>query len=270
MSPVRIPITAALLVLGCGGSGDQPESPRGVEKKPVAGSQAGTVVSAPLEVLVENAADPFSRADGTGYANDVVRAAFAAAGVPIMLTIVPYVRCKSRVLEGSAALCFSMSWDPSFQGKVKFADTPLFSVWPVYFERRDHPLRARSEDELGRGVMIGTIRSYEYPESTLQARERGAIFAEGSSESGNLKKLAAGRLDTAMVMANSLTGTRLWLEQSKVHGLVREAFRSPSQQVAFLGASTAHPRGLWALENYNRGIAIIEKNGVLDRIRKQW
>ena len=35
----------------------------------------------PLEVAVEDAADVWSRADGTGYANDIVRAAFRAGGI---------------------------------------------------------------------------------------------------------------------------------------------------------------------------------------------
>ena len=42
---------------------------------------AARAVDRTLEIYVENAADPFSRPDGTGYANDVVRAAFEAVGV---------------------------------------------------------------------------------------------------------------------------------------------------------------------------------------------
>ena len=70
----------------------------------------------PLEIHVENAADPFSRPDGTGYANDVVRAAFESVGVRVKFTVVPYARCKYKVLSGAAAVCVSMSWDPSFEG----------------------------------------------------------------------------------------------------------------------------------------------------------
>lgn len=238
---------------------------------PPKGAQGASPRPGPLlEVFVENAADPFSRPDGTGYANDVVRAAFAAVNVDIVLTIVPYVRCKAKVLDGSAALCFSMSWLKEFEGRVKFADTPLFSVTPVYFENPAHPLAARNEEELGKGIRIGTIRGYEYPASTLRARDRGAVFVDGSSAAANLKKLAAGRLDAAMVMADSLNGARLWIDQARVGNLVREAFKCPSVQVAFLGASTRNPRGMWAIEKYNRGIAIISKNGVLDSIRKRW
>src|SRR3954453_2238945 len=111
-----------------------------------------------LEIYVENAADPFSRPDGTGYANDVVCAALAAVGVRITLKVVPYTRCKYKVLSGEAAACVSMSWDPSFEGRVKFADTPLINVTPVYYENRARPLTARSEAELGKAIVVGTIR----------------------------------------------------------------------------------------------------------------
>src|SRR5689334_4791671 len=96
-----------------------------------------------LEIYVENAADPFSRPDGTGYANDVVRAAFQSVGVRVKFTVVAYARCKYQVLSGQAAACVSMSWDPSFQGRVKFADTPLIMVTPVYYENPKRPLAVR-------------------------------------------------------------------------------------------------------------------------------
>ncbi|WP_342119790.1 hypothetical protein [Pseudoduganella sp. OTU4001] len=44
----------------------------------------------PLHVLVENAASPYSNPDGTGVANDVVRAAFDVVGMALKLTIVQW------------------------------------------------------------------------------------------------------------------------------------------------------------------------------------
>ncbi|WP_423049241.1 hypothetical protein [Undibacterium sp. SXout7W] len=59
---------------------------------------AKTIPSPPesIEIMVEDAADPFSKADGTGYANDQVVAAFSAVGVDIKFNVVPYVRCKKN------------------------------------------------------------------------------------------------------------------------------------------------------------------------------
>lgn len=223
-----------------------------------------------LEIYVENAADPFSRPDGTGYANDVVRAAFEAVGVPIRFHVSPYARCKYMALSGEAAACVSMSWDPSFEGRIRFADTPLITVTPVYYENLSRPLAARSEAELGKGIVIGTVRGYEYPESAMKAKARGVVFEENSSEQGNLEKLALGRLDAVMVMSNPLTGHSHWARDAHVDRLVRIAFTSETSEYGYFGASTKHPDGLTALKEYNEGIRIITANGRLDQIRVKW
>jgi ABC-type amino acid transport substrate-binding protein len=210
-----------------------------------------------LEIYVENAADPFSRPDGTGYANDVVRAAFQAVGVRVQFTVVPYARCKQEVLSSEAVACVSMSWDRSFEGRVKFADTPLIMVTPVYYENPSRPLTARSEAALGKGVTVGTIRGYEYPKSVVEAKDRGVVFEENTSEQANLRKLALGRLDAALVMSNPLTGVDHWAREAEVAHLVRVAFSSSTSENGYFAVSTAHPGGLTALHLYNQGIKII-------------
>ena len=223
-----------------------------------------------LEIYVENAADPFSRPDGTGYANDVVRAAFEAVGVRIQFKVVPYNRCKYKVLSGGAAACVSMSWDPSFEGRIKFADTPLIKVTPVYYENRARPLAVRSEAELGRGVVVGTIRGYEYPKTVMDAKARGMLFEENLTEQANLQKLALGRLDAVIVMSNPLTGVGHWAKDADVEKLVRIAFTSASSEEGFFAVSIAHHDGLPALAQYNEGIRIITANGRLEQIRARW
>ncbi len=223
-----------------------------------------------LHIAVEDAADPFSRPDGSGYANDIVRAAFAAVGVQIVFDVVPYVRCKNDVLSGSSASCMSMSWDPAFEGRIKFADAPLFTVTPIYFENSARPLKVSSEAQLGAGVTIGTVRGYEYPQAAMRVRARGAVFDESRSEQINLKKLAAGRLDAALVMANPITGANHWIEQAQVGQQVREAFRSAQSTPGYLGFSVRHPDGLASLAKYNAGFKIISANGTVDKIKSKW
>lgn len=222
-----------------------------------------------LRVLVEDAAEPFSNPDGSGYANEVVEAAFAAAGVPVQLAVVPYARCKALVLAGVEVACFSMAWEPEFQGVVKFAQQPLYSVTPVYFQNRRHPLKARSEDQLGAGVSIGVVNGYEYPQSALKARERGARFVVARSELVNLKKLVLGRIDGALVMDSALRGTRQLVEEAGVAHDVSAAFAS-TRQDSHIGFSLKHPRGEAALADFNRGYALIAADGTLRRIAGKW
>src|SRR5258706_291920 len=62
-----------------------------------------------VDIAVEDKADLWSRRDGTGYANDIVRAAFAAAGVEARLHVLPYARCKRIVSDATVVACLSMS-----------------------------------------------------------------------------------------------------------------------------------------------------------------
>lgn len=231
---------------------------------------ARTAADQTLEIDVENGADPFSRPDGTGYANDVVREAFQSVGVQVKFRVMPYARCKYEALSGEAVACVSMSWDPSFEGRVKFADTPLITVTPVYYENPARPLTARSEAELARGVTVGTIRDYEYPESVMKAKARGVVFEENISEQANLQKLALGRIDAAVVMSNPLTGVSHWAKEADVAHLVRVAFTSAGSEDGYFAVSTAHPGGLPALRLYNEGIKIITARGRLGEIRAKW
>src|SRR3954469_24463150 len=88
------------------------------------GASAATVT-----IMAENASEPFSRADGSGYANDLVRAAFAAAGTDIRLDIVPYARCKTHLLRAMVPACLSMSAEPGLSPDIAFSRLPLFTVY---------------------------------------------------------------------------------------------------------------------------------------------
>ena len=58
---------------------------------------------------VEDDAGPWSYANGSGYANDLVKAAYAAAGWQVTLQVLPYARCKALAMAGKLAGCFSAS-----------------------------------------------------------------------------------------------------------------------------------------------------------------
>ena len=79
---------------------------------------SATPAPQPMEIMVEDAALPWSAPDGSGYANDLVRAAYAAVNTEVRLTVVPYARCKTYVMQGAVAACFNMSPSPDQAGKV--------------------------------------------------------------------------------------------------------------------------------------------------------
>jgi polar amino acid transport system substrate-binding protein len=222
-----------------------------------------------IEIMVENAAEPFSKPDGTGYSNDLIVAIYAAVGLEARLKVVPYARCKNMVLNAKTVACFNMAWEASLKDKVKFPSTPLYTVIPIYFQNKLHPILAKSEAELGLGLKIGVVNGYEYPPSTNELIKRGVVFISAHSEQVNLKQLAVGGLDAALVMANKIQIPAYWAKSAGISEQVETIFSSTKQDV-FIGFSIQHPNGLWALSQFEQGYKIISKNGTLKQIKAKW
>lgn len=231
---------------------------------------AATMASAEkLEIMVEDAAAPWSQADGTGVANDIVKAAFAAAGVDVQLRTVSYARCKYEVMTGEEAACFSMSADPALDGKVVMSQRPLFHPTPQYFHNPQRPLPAKSETEIPPGTIVGIVDGYEYPPAVAELQHRGVVLEPIGSESANLKKLASGRIDVALVMLDELKSAQFVVQSAGVEGRVAPLFRSAELQ-AYIGFSMKNPRGEWARGKFDQGFATIERNGSLQTIVARW
>jgi ABC-type amino acid transport substrate-binding protein len=219
--------------------------------------------------MVEDGAAPWSQADGTGVANDIVRAAFDAAGVAVALRTVAYARCKFEVANGTVAACFSMAADPELDGKVVMPKRPLFQTHPQYFHNPQRPLQAMSETEIRPGTVIGVVDGYEYPAALAALVQRGVILESIGSEGANLKKLASGRIDAALVNLDEFKSAQFMLRNAGVEGKVTPLFSSAELDL-YIGFSVKHPRGSWARARFDEGFAIIERNGTLRKILEQW
>lgn len=223
-----------------------------------------------LDIAVEDEADPWSRRDGSGFANDLVRAAFAAAGVDVTLHVMPYARCKQMAIDGVMPACVSMSANLEKPDPVTFPATPLFVFESDYFESPNRPLNARQASELRRGTTVGVVLGYEYPESINRLSREGVIVLDYSaSETINLRKVVAGRLDAAMVNHDFLKTVAYALQTAGVAGKVRSAFSAGSLP-AFIGFSRKHPQSSLAYARYLKGSEIIAANGTAARIRNRW
>ncbi|MHA6130496.1 substrate-binding periplasmic protein [Pseudomonas fluorescens group sp. PF-1] len=224
-----------------------------------------------LTIMVEDAAAPWSKGDGTGYANDVVIAAFKEMAVEVQLKVVPYSRCKYMVLNGQVAACFNMSWQPEFEGKIKLAAQPIFKVRNDIFEHINAPLPKPPDGKcvLPTGTVIGITRDYEYSAQATALQISGVVFENSLSDLTSLQKLAARRFQAALIMSNDLEARNQKAKQSGTEDIVRFAFNCGVEN-STIGFSVAHPDGLRALEMYDEGYRRIEANGALKDIHLRW
>lgn len=224
-----------------------------------------------LDIMVEDAAPPWSRSDGKGYSNDIVVAAFKEMGVRVHLRVVPYARCKRTVLAGKVVACFSMGWHSDFEGRILLATEPIIFLNSDVFENVDRPLPRPQNNQctLPEDVVIGITRDYEYPPETMalhHGRVRLEIF---HSDSYSLKSLAAKRIGAAIIMTNDLEPREQKAIESDTQKKVRFAF--PCGTITgSIGFSVQHPQGLAAFKLYQEGYQRIKKNGKLNEIRNLW
>ncbi|MEP6618137.1 MAG: transporter substrate-binding domain-containing protein [bacterium] len=223
-----------------------------------------------LDIAVEDAADPWSRADGSGYANDIVRAAFRAAGITVRLHVMPYARCKGMVIDAKITACFSMSPDLRPATGITLSDKPLFECMSAFVMSRNGRIKATRASELPRGTVVGAVLGYEYPAAVRDLERSGAITLQyAASEQTNLRKLVAGRIDLAIVNYNELKTLEYVSANAGVATKVQAAFVAGMLK-SYIGFNDAHSQSAWARAQFNKGAAIIASSGELAAIRGSW
>jgi len=225
-------------------------------------------LAAGVTIMAEDAAPPFSLADGTGFANDLVRAAFKAAGIDVKFDVVPYARCKKDVEAGKVAGCFGMSWYKGMETSVVFSDQPIFRVHADVFVARGTSGISRAQD-LMRGKIVGIVNEYEYPDTVYNLQQNGVTLQRGSDDITNLKLLARGRLNAAIVMTNDLVPQLQKATQAGVENQVGFAFRLGLED-SYIGFSRKHPQGQAALRSFNEGYKRILADGTVEALRRKW
>ncbi len=221
-------------------------------------------------ILAEDAAGMWGQADGSGAGNDIVRAAFAAVGDQVVLSIVPYNRCKAHVLNGLAIACVGMSKSEDLNGKILFADVPLYTTVSTLFVRKSDAHKYTKLADIPSQTHVGTVLGYEYPSLVMQLfKDRNWIASDAPSEVHSLKKLAAGRFNLAVANLDALKNADYLLKQAGVSDQVQVAFEVEGSET-FIGFARDDKKALLALAAFNRGMQIIKKNGTLDKILQQW
>jgi polar amino acid transport system substrate-binding protein len=231
---------------------------------------AAAASAGPLFVLgAEDGAGPWGRKDGTGCGNDLVRAAFRAAGAEVRLEVFPYARAKAMTLNGELAGCFSMSWEPSFEEKIVFGKNPLYTAEAVVYECVEAPLKSRTLAGIPSGATVGTVNGYEYPAGIGLLKSRGVHVIEMLNEEVLLRRLANGQISSAILMVDRLKNEPVLLARAGATGKVRRAFVAGSQG-SFVGFSVKHPMGAQAKRTFDKGYGLLLRNGTRTRIVDEW
>jgi polar amino acid transport system substrate-binding protein len=221
-------------------------------------------------VGAEDDAAPWSYADGTGYVNDVVRAAFESVGWTAQLRVMPYARCKAMALAGTLAACFSTSKTADLDGKLVFPRQAVFDARNLLLAKADSPLSGCDSRRWPGRPRIGTVRGYEYTPVVDELFNSGrAQGDEADSEVSNLRKINAGHVDAALVTLDAVKRIEFLAALAKVRNEFKTVCDFGSQP-AYVAFSPLHPQGRSAATAFEQGVAKLQRNGTIEAMQQRW
>jgi polar amino acid transport system substrate-binding protein len=231
----------------------------------------GKATAGPIVVIgAEDDAAPWSYADGTGYVNDVVKAAFERAGWTVHMKVMPYARCKAMVLTGALAACFSASKTSDLDGKLLYPRHPVFEAQNILVAPMRSALPGCDTRQWASRPTIGTVRGYEYIVGVNAMFEHDHAIRENSdSEVSNLRKLEAGRLDAALITVDAVKRLEIVAQLAHVGGGYKTVCNFGSEP-AYVAFSSRHPQGQAALEAYEQGFGRLQSDGSILALQKLW
>lgn len=230
---------------------------------------AGAFAGERIRIGAEDDWSPYSssvKGKPVGFAVDLVRAAWEAAGVDVELVPLPYTRCMKEVDRGALAGCFDTLRDPILESKYHWHQQPLFSARiGIYGRNETGTAHKNLTIESLRGKRIGTTHGYDY----------GAAFDGDAtmrrdvapSDLSSLRKLVAGRVDYALVfdrVADAIA--KAHPELGKNYAL-QGALVEPNLYISF---SPTYPDIERIVSLFDQGLTRLRKSGEYARIEARW
>ena len=229
--------------------------------------QTAALAEEVLRIGAEDDWSPYSYVENgqaKGFAADIVRAAWAAAGVKVELVPLPYARCMKEVDNNVLAGCFDTLRDPRTEARYLWHKVPLFKARIAIYGTSKGLDKPVSFKDLY-GARIGVTNGYDY----------GAAFDNDAamqrdvapSDIASLRKLVAGRIDSALVF-DRVAESILRKNPDLAAGIrQRGVLVEPSLYISF---ARNVPGIEGHIAKFDAGLEKIRKSGEYARIEARW
>jgi len=199
-----------------------------------------------------------------GFVVELISAAYRAAGSSVAYKVVPFSRVMAGVKSGAYVGGFNAGVDEALRADCLLPRQSLATSYQIVWGLSSAP-PVKSYADL-EGKRVGIVNAYTYSPSLL--RNDKIVKDVSQHDLGNLKKVAAGRIDCTIIdrwVAKYLISAHRKELGDKIRqvGVLQSAIIVPV-------FSKAHPEGAKAMAIYEKGMGIIKSNGTFDRIMDSW
>jgi polar amino acid transport system substrate-binding protein len=220
-----------------------------------------------LRIGAEDDWSPYSyveNGEAKGFAADIVRAAWSAAGVKVELVPLPYARCMKEVDNNALAGCFDTLRDPRTEARYLWHKVPLFKARIAIYGPSKGPSKGVVFKDLY-GARVGVTNGYDYGQAfdNDPAMKRDVA----PSDLASLRKLAAGRIDYALVFDR--VAESIFRKNPDLAAAIQQrgVLVEPSLYISF----ARNMPGIEAtIAKFDAGLDKIRKSGEYARIEARW
>lgn len=201
----------------------------------------------------------------SGFAVDVIEAAYAKVGIKVQFTSAPYSRCLMLARSGQALGCFDSVNDVTLQPDFIFHREPLFkAAIGIYATAKPQSGTLKASDL--RGSKVGVTHEYTYG-SEIE-NDRKILREVAPSDLSNLRKLLLGRSEYSLVytrVADHLQVAYPGEFKGKIHQVGTAA-----EDKLFVSFSKVWPDANRYVRLLDEGLIRIRGDGTYSKLEQKW
>lgn len=220
-----------------------------------------------VTIGAENDWAPYSSKVGNeakGFAVDIVREAFKAAGVDVKFEPLPYARCMAITKSGELAGCFDAARNSTLENDYLWHAKALFNGKINIYANSDSTESGLTTKQL-EGKSVGVTNGYEYGEE-FDTNKKIKRDVANQDEQG-FKKLMGKQIP--YMVAYEKVANAIFAKNKEFTGKFK-AVGMTADPGLFIAFSKKHPDGAKFVLKFNEGFEAIQKNGKYKAIEAQW
>jgi polar amino acid transport system substrate-binding protein len=203
-------------------------------------------------------------AEAKGFAVDIVREAFKAAGVDVKFEAMPYARCMDITKSGELAGCFDAARNAAMENDYLWHAKALFNGKINIYASSDSTESGLTSKSL-EGKTVGVTNGYEYGDE-FDTNTKIKRDVARQDELG-FKKLLAKKIP--YMVAYEKVANAIFAKNPEFAGKFK-AIGMTADPGLYLAFSKKHPDGAKFVTKFNQGFEAIQKNGKYKAIEAQW
>lgn len=194
---------------------------------------------------------------------ELIELAAKKVGITLRIEFIPWARCIEMMKQGSADGIFSLLHNNEREAFIYYPPTPLYVARSVLFARKNYSNKIEKMEDL-KGKQVGVVYGNSYGEVFDRA---DYIKKESVADHETLMKKLIGRREE-LILTTEEVGYYLSrkLGGKDIHALPFTV----SKDSFYIGVSKKSPRAKTLLKKLSEGLALIEKTGEAQLIRKKY